>query len=951
MKAKNINKLLLTGLILSIEMGSSYHLQGQNKKHTTNLPVKKEQLLRLDPAVRTGKLANGFTYIIRRNTEPGGRALFYLVNKVGSILEDDNQRGLAHFMEHMNFNGTKNFPKNELISTLEKAGVRFGADLNAYTSFDETVYQIPIATSDPTVVNNTMLIMRDWAQNALLETEEINKERGVILEEKRLSKGASERIRNKIFPVMLNNSRYVNRIPIGTDEVLNNFDPSVIRQFYQDWYRPDLQALIIVGDVDVQVMENKIKTLFSDLKNPINEKQRTDYNVALTGQNQFIALTDPELTSSSVQLMVKEPKMNLKTNIEYRKYIIRSLFNEMIGKRLAKLSSEANVPFVGGSVARSSVFKGIDAYSMSVDVKPNAFEAGFKAVYREVVKAEKFGFNKVELEQAKANYLNNLQNAVKQKDKTNSESLMGEYVQYFLDGTAAPGILKEYELTNQAMPTISLDDVNKLAKDLMADQNRDIIIMAPEKEQGGMPVENDFIKWSKEVQNEKLEPNTQDKKVATLMGSKPKAGKIISQTTDKELGITQITLSNGVRVVLKPTDFSANEIRFVSTSAGGTSLYSNEMLSAAAESAGIVMGSGVANYDLNELRDLLNGKTIGVNAYVSDRTQGFTGFSTVKDLETSLQLMYLYAVEPRKDSIVFNNLIANSKLALANRNDNPEVIFSDTINAVLTSYSPRQSPPTLAKIEKLKLEDCYSIYKERFADFSNATFTFVGNIDLVAIKPLLEQYLGALPSLDKAEKAKEWNIHPLEGKVEKKVFKGLEDKATVNLFLTGNYRLNDLNDQGMKAIGSILNMRLLQRLREDEGGVYSPSCNMGYTKYPFERYMLSISYGCAPANADKLIAITYDEIEKFRNEGPTADELQKYKAETNQVNQVQIKTNGFWLSYLNQQIQENENFDKVNKLQAVLSGLSIEKIKELGNIYLTAKNTIQLVLLPEDKVK
>jgi zinc protease len=951
MQLKKNNTTAMLCLAIIMGMTSSFELQAQVVKHNKKAStVKSERVFTLDSAVKTGTLPNGFTYFIRRNTEPAGRALFYLVNKVGSVLEQDNQRGLAHFMEHMNFNGTKNFPKNELIHTLEKAGVRFGADLNAYTSFDETVYQIPIATTDKAVLDNTMLIMRDWAQNALLETEEINKERGVILEEKRLAKGVSERIKEKILPVMLNHSRYADRLPIGTDEVLNNFDPVLIRSFYQDWYRPDLQALIIVGDVDIEVIEKKIKALFSDLKNPVNQKERTNYNVDLKGENHFLLFTDPELTSSSLQVMVKMPKLEMRTTLDYKKSMIQSLFNQIMAKRMAKLSSQPVLPYITGSVSQGSIFKGVDAYTMAVDVKPVSFETGFKTIYTEVLKAHKFGFTKMELQLAKENYRNSLENAIKEKNKTDSASFMSEYVQYFLDQTAAPGIDKEYAIAMEELPTITLNEINKLAVDVMNDKNRDIIILAPEKEKASVPTESDLIKWAKEQREATIIPNQEELKTTTLMAVKPKPGKIVSETQNKQVGLTEIKLSNGVRVVLKSTDFSANEIIFASTSEGGTSLYSNDLLNAASKSASLIAGSGVANFDMNQLREVVNGKTIGVNPYISERNQGFSGFSSKKDLETALQLLYLYATEPRKDSILFNNLVVNSKLALAHRNDSPEVIFSDTINGVLTSYNPRATPPNIDKIEKLKLEDCYRIYKERFADFSNATFTFVGNVDLNSFRPLLEQYLGSLPSLNRLEQAKDWNIKPLEGMVDKKVIKGLEDKATVKLYLTGHYNLNELNNEGMRAIGAILNMRLLQRLREDEGGVYSPSCNMGYSKYPFERYMLSISYGCSPTNVDKLIAITYDEIEKFKKEGAIADELQKYKAETQQVNMVQIKTNRFWLSYLNQQIQENESFDKVNRMESVLNEISLNKIKELGTKYLTGENKIRVVLLPEKKV-
>ncbi|PTT01944.1 peptidase M16, partial [Pedobacter sp. HMWF019] len=513
------------------------------------------QNLPLDPAVRTGKLPNGFTYYIRHNTEPKNRVVMYLANKVGSILETDEQQGLAHFMEHMSFNGTKHFPKSELVSYLQKSGVRFGADLNAYTSFDETVYQLPLPTDNPEILKNGIQIMRDWAQEATLETEEINKERGVIMEEKRLGKGASERMQRQTFPLLLNHSRYASRVPIGTEQVLLNFKPETIKAYYKDWYRPNLQALIVVGDINVAEMEKTIKAKFSDLKNPVKEKPRTKYTVPLTGKNQFLAVTDKEMPSTVMQVLIKHKAQDLKTAEDYRTSLIKGLFNQILNERYTELSRQADPPFLQGGAGIQDLLGGLDMYAASVVAKPGELEKGFKAVWRESRRAQLFGFTQTELDRAKQNYLSSMEAAVKEKDKTQSESYVKEYLQYFLNQNAAPGITKENELVTRFVPGISLQEVNAVSKEYIKDINRDIIIMAPEKDKASLPDETKALSWIESVNEEKLEAFKDNVSTLPLLAGIPSGGKIVKEDKDATLGLTTLTLSNGVKVLLKKTDF------------------------------------------------------------------------------------------------------------------------------------------------------------------------------------------------------------------------------------------------------------------------------------------------------------------------------------------------------------------------------------------------------------
>jgi zinc protease len=488
---------------------------------------KPADVLPLDPAVRTGKLPNGFTYYIRHNEEPKNRVIFYLVNKVGSILETDDQQGLAHFMEHMSFNGTKHFPKNQLVDYLQKSGVRFGADLNAYTNFDETVYQLPIPSDKPELVQGGLQIMRDWAQDATLDPAEINKERGVVLEEKRLRKGAGDRMRQIYFPILANHSLYADRLPIGVDTVLNNFTPATLKRFYQDWYRPDLQALIVVGDINVKEIEKSIKAKFGDLKNPVKEKPRRLYTVSLTGKNNFISVTDKENTATSVEILIKHAEEKVRTTAEYRNLIIRSLFNDMLSDRYDEVTRQADPPYISGGAGIGNFLNSLDYFSARVKAKPGELEKGLKAIWRETVRLNRFGFTGPELERAKKNYLNILEFSFKEKDKTASARYVNEYLQYFLKGTAAPGIAEEYMLAQKVLPAISVKDVNQVCKDYIKPVDRDILITAPDADKASLPNQAVVESWLSQVEAETLQPYKDEVSKLPLLAHEPVAGKIV----------------------------------------------------------------------------------------------------------------------------------------------------------------------------------------------------------------------------------------------------------------------------------------------------------------------------------------------------------------------------------------------------------------------------------------
>jgi zinc protease len=905
------------------------------------------QPLPLDPAIRMGKLPNGFTYYIRRNTEPAKRVQLYLVNKVGSVLEAEDQRGLAHFMEHMSFNGTTHYPKNDLVHYLQMSGVRFGADLNAYTSFDETVYQLPIPTDSPALLQNGLQIMRDWAANATLDMQEINDERGVVLEEKRLGKGAEERMRDKTFPVILNHSRYSDRLPIGVDTVLKNFNRDAILSFYKDWYRPDLQALIVVGDINVDSMEIQVKKLFSDLKNPVNERPRTKYTVPLIGKNQFVAVTDKEFPYTVIEVMIKQKMLPQGTKQEYFEWTKRNLFNLMIAQRISELSQKPNPPFIQAGAEMGNFLGGLDAFTVFIVAKPGKLENSFLSVWQLVQQLKQYGFTEAELERAKMNYLSNLESALKEKDKRNSEDLVQEYTRNFLVGEAAPGIQMEYDLTKSFLSTAKLEDINALSPSFISDSNRDIIIMAPQKDSASLPDDATVNNWFNTVAITKLSPYEDQFKTEALISAKLIPGKIISENKVEKLGLTEFTLSNGLKVILKPTDFKNDEVRFKGFSPGGSSLYADSNYESATNAANMVENMGLGHFKPTDLQKLLSGKRLEIEPYISERSEGILGFSAPGDLETALQLVYLYFTSPGRDSTLFNNVLEQAASEIANRSSDPQNVYADTVDAVLGDYNIRRTGPSLEKLHQIDLDKSIRFYKERFANAGGFTFVFTGNFKIDSIRPLLEKYLGSLPTSSIKEQARDLKIHIPKGKIEAIARKGKEPKATVRLVISGDYKYSPESNIQLRALSQILEFRLLDRLREKEGETYSPNVRVNYNKYPASRYAFNIEFGCAPENVDKLIAATKEEINKLKMNGVTEPDITKFSSEESRQYELQLKENEFWLNWLSSQSENGDDLLLVLKYPELIKEVNIASVKAAANLYLNENNFIKLILLPE----
>jgi len=905
-----------------------------------------ETALPIDPQVKIGKLPNGFTYYIRKNSEPKNRVTIYLVNKVGSVLETDKEQGLAHFLEHMNFNGTTHFPKNELVSYLQKSGIKFGGDLNAFTSFDQTVYQLPLPTDDPVLLQNGFQIMRDWAYEALLDSSEIEKERGVILEEKRLRSNAQQRLRDRYFPVILNDAKYSRRVPIGTEEVLKNFDRSTLLGFYRKWYRPDLQALIVVGDIDVAVTEKTIRTLFSDIKSPVTAPVREKYPIVLNNKNQYFTGTDKEISLPSIQVLVKFISNATKTKADYELSVRKEIFNSILAERISDLSKQPNSPFVFAKSGVNPMLANLSAFATNIAARPANLEKAFKTVWTEIERFKKFGVTTQELERAKQTYLTRFESAYSERDKTPSASYVNEYLQNFTEGEAIPGIEYEYSLCKELATAVSVQDINETIHKYIVDTNRDVLVVGPDKDKEFLPSEEVVNQWFSDVNASTITLLKDESSTKELLTQKPTKGQIVREVKNKILGTTELYLANGVKVVLKPTNFKNDEIKFNAFSPGGTSLYNDSDFESALHAAECVNHGGIGDFSLAQLQKYLSGKRVGVSPFISERFEGLNGAASPTNLETAFQLVYLYFTQPRKDFQLYNTELERTKVSLTARGNDPVNVFADSVQAVLNGYNVRRTAPSVSKIQKINPARAFEIYCERFADASDFTFTFVGSIDVDKIKPLVEQYLGSLPYTSRKENAHDFDIQTPKGKINKEIFKGVEQKSTVKLVYSGKLKYSEQENLRLDALADLLTIKLLQRLREEESGVYGVSATAQSYKFPKPHYSITIAFGCAPANVEKLIQSAKEVGEKIKTDLPLQEDVDKVVNEDLRDTEVKMSTNSFWISYLVSKAQLNEKAETITNYTAEIKKINPQVLKATANKYLSGENFARFVLYP-----
>jgi zinc protease len=915
-----------------------------------NADVNKADLQPMDNAIHHGYLSNGMAYYVRKNQSPKKRAVLYLVERAGSLQEDENQLGMAHFIEHMAFNGTRDYPKNQLLDFLQKSGVKFGADLNASTGFDRTLYQLTVPTDSMQVFDKGLDILLNWAGFISFDAAEVNNERGVILEEARLrEKNAAERMGSKTRAMEYNNSRYASRLPIGSEDIVKNCTPLELKQFYHDWYRPDEQAIIVVGDINPNKVESLIKEKFAVLQNPVNEKPVAEYVIPPADGTRIKIITDPEAQYTDFTMVVRLPGTKERTYTEYFQKICTYLLNKMLNDRLRDIAKRGNPPFLYAGASNSSSLGNTDVFAIRTVAKPGELEKATKTLLAEVERATKFGFTNEEFLNAKQWYLSTRSSAYFDMVNHQSQLYAQEYSRNFLDGEGCPGLEYEYNFCVNNLNKVQLAYINNLMLSYTGDQNRYVIIEAPEKERGTLPDETTVLDWinnpGEDVQAYKDVAVDKDRDI--LSADELKSGKIESVADDHVIGTQTLTLSNGAKVILKNTDFRSGQVLFSIYGFGGTSIATDGDYPSAYLSGVLVGRSGVANYNQVELDKYLTNKKITLAPFVHSYFEGITGAASQHDFELALKLIHLFFTAPRKDSTVWEGILSQQRASLATKDNTPSGVFADTVISVLNGYNLRAAGVNENMLKSAGFDKAFNFYKDRFADASNFTFVFVGNLDDIGIRGLIKTYIGSLPATHTNETYKDMAMHPPAGKITKIVRKGIDDKSTVELVFSGPFEFNQANNLQLNALGEILQIKLTERLREQESGVYTPRCGSFYLNYPSGRYSVTVQFTCGPANVEKLIAATLEEVDKIKQNGADPADIEKFKAQEARSTQLKLKTNEFWVDHLASTARNQENPDYIVDYIKSLAAVTAESTKASANKYLSGDNLIRLILLPE----
>ncbi|MBI5646505.1 MAG: insulinase family protein [Ignavibacteriae bacterium] len=944
----HLARMFVCAILLLLAAASSLtHAQEPSKPVVKSLSL--GSAIPLNPALRTGTLPNGLRYFILKNGKPENRAELRLAVNAGAVQETDEQRGLAHFCEHMAFNGTKRFKKDELIRYLESIGTRFGNDLNAYTSFDETVYMLQIPTDKPGLLDKGLDVLEDWAHNVSFEDAEIDKERGVILEELRLGKGAGKRIMDKQFPVMFHNSKYADRLPIGKEEILKSFTYETLKSYYARWYRPDNMAVIAVGTFDVDEMQRKITERFGAIPKPSTPLDRAVVPVPDHAEVLYSIVTDPEAPGTEVTVMSKRPPRVERKVMDLRTSMIISLYTTMFNARLDELRQKGDPPFLYGYGYTGRFARAKDALYLAAQVQNDGVETGFQTLLTEALRAQKHGFPASELERAKTSLLRRYEESYKERDKTPSERYASELVRHVLTEEPVPGIELEYELHKKYLPGITASEVNTYAASLRFDQNQVVTVSMPEKKDLRVPSRDDLEKVFAAVQKSTIDPYIDEVSNAPLV-EVPASSTTITETSEvKEVGLTVWKLSNGVRVVIKPTDFKNDEILFAAYSPGGLSLVHDSVYMSGSQAADIVNESGLGDLDAVQLTKRLTGKIANVSPSLSELEEGFRGNAAPQDLEIMMQMLYMYFMSPRKDTTAFRSMMTRMKTMYESMMAYPEYTFVDSVTALITKGHLRGRMMNPKRLEEVKLESAFRQYQERFADASDFTMFFVGNITPEALKPLALKYIGALPVTHRVENWKDVGPRMPEEKLEKTVYKGLEKKCMVVMMFNGPFEWTYQNRYDLVSLQELLNIKLREEIREEKGGTYGVGVNARPMKTPRSEYVITIQFGCDPDRAEELMNTVYSVMKKVIDGGASAEDVQKIQEIQRREREKALKENSFWLERLKQDFWLGEDPAQVLKYETFVSGLSSKALQDAAAKYFTFDRMKKFVLMPEKK--
>ena len=905
-----------------------------------------DPILPLWPKVKKGVLPNGLTYYILKHGKPEQRAFLWLAVNAGSILEDDDQKGLAHFDEHMAFNGTKRFPKAAIVNYLETIGMRFGADLNAYTNFDETVYQLEVPTDKPEFVGKGLDILRDWAGNISFDPAEVEKERGVVMEEWRLGRGAFERLRTKTSKVIYKGSRYAERDTIGDPDILKKAPRDTLYRFYKDWYRPDLMAVIAVGDVDPAQIEKEITAKFGDLKRADKPRPRIHGEVPKADGTRVSIVTDKELPFSLVMvanMFAHRPESSEK---DFRRIVAEQLYGAIINERLASVARRPDAPFAGAQVGVQSDTREIDQFARTAQAKGGKEEDTVRALFTEVLRIEKHGFTQTELDRARTNIRRGVEANADAEATSDSSDYTAEITRNYFEGEFMIGRGAERDFTLKFLPQITVQELNDLAKSFGGEENRVVILAGPEGKP--LPSEKRVLEIVKEVEKTKIDP-WEDRTVQTTLispGKQPKPGKVTKEKTIDSLGVTEWTLSNGATVVLKPTDFEADAIALSGDSPGGLATASAKQWPSARFADDVVALGGAGELDEEALRMALAGKRVSVAASIGETTESVDGNASARDTETMFQLVYLHMTAPRKDEEAFGVWKKNLAEQLTNRLVVPEVQYAIQSQEILFKGNPRRKAPTAADVDKVNIDEALAFYKNRFGDATDFTFTIVGKFEVAKIKPLVETYLASLPAKGRREKEKDPGVRRIGGVVKKSWNLGSEPKARVSVVFHGEEKWSRDKERDMFILSSVASIRLREILREDMGGVYGVGAGGQLSRPPREERSFALQFGCAPDAVDKLIKASFDEFTALATNGIGADYLDKTKQTYLRERETSMKTNGFWIDWLASSYRYKEDPTIVLDPTKVTARMTSDNVKAAAKRYIDMKQYYQAVLLP-----
>ena len=870
----------------------------------------------IDPNVRIGHLENGLTYYIRHNEEPKDQAHFYIAQKVGSILEEENQRGLAHFLEHMCFNGTEHFPGNGVIKYLETIGVQFGGDLNAYTSIDETVYNIDnVPVTVPGAIDSCLWILHDWADGLLLEGEDIDKERGVIHEEWRSRQNAQMRMYEQILPKIFPNNKYGVRLPIGTMEVVDNFPYQAIRDYYEKWYRPDQQGIVVVGDIDVDAIEAKIKDIFGTIAKPVNPAER--YYVPIEDNVEpIIAIAKDKEQPYSISYIFKKHEAfpnEMKSSMNYLiiDYAL-DVMNMMVSQRLNELAMQPEPPFMQADISDDDFFiaKTEGAVTGVAVTSDSGLQKGLTTVYREMLRIARNGFTASEYERARQEYLTRLENAFNEREKTKSVNYCSQYVRHFIDNEPIPGIENGYALANQLAPSIPVEIVNQVVAQLMGEPgNLVVVCMLPDKEGLATPTEAEVAAWMAAVEAEDIAPYEDSASDEPLISELPEGG-TVTRVENAKFGYRKITLSNGVNVYVKPTDFKADQIILRAFSRGGISQYP------AYEALDLRMANdffgagGLGSFSVTELTKALSGKQVSVTTNIGSLTESLSGTSTPKDFETMLQLTYLSFTALRSDEDAFRSLQSRMHASLVNQEMQPMSALQDSLNYALYRNNPFRTRVKAAELEKVNYERIMQIARERFANAADFDFVLTGNIDETEMMPLVAKYLGALPTSDKRETEKDINLYVVKGKVNNVFSKKMETPmATVAMIVSGKEKYNLKNDLALDMLVQTLNIIFTEEIREKEGGTYGVSVASDFSMIPKPQQILQIVYQTDPDKYEYLNKRIIELLDDYAKNGPDEEVLSKVKEYLLKNYAENQRDNSYFSSILRAYLEDGIDFD------------------------------------------